>query len=79
MTSGKVAAIHLYGDIGLARKMIGATDPAQVGPRTIRGLWGNHTRQNLVHCSDSSESGAQELKLWFPGSDLFQNKQNHEE
>ena len=50
----------------LSRKTIGATKPADCVPGTIRGDLTVQLQQNLVHGSDSPESAARELKLWFP-------------
>ena len=52
--------------VALSRKTIGATKPAEAAPGTIRGDLTVHLQQNLVHGSDSHESAARELKLWFP-------------
>jgi nucleoside-diphosphate kinase len=52
--------------VALSRKTIGATKPAEAAPGTIRGDLTVHLQQNLVHGSDSPESAAREMKLWFP-------------
>jgi nucleoside-diphosphate kinase len=53
------------------RALAGATDPTAALPGTIRGDfgrdWGLQVQQNLVHGSDSAESAAREIALWFPG------------
>jgi nucleoside-diphosphate kinase len=49
------------------RLMIGATNPAEAAPGTIRGEFGIETTENLVHGSDSHESAAREIALFFPG------------
>jgi nucleoside-diphosphate kinase len=49
------------------RLMIGATNPAEAAPGTIRGDYGIETTENLVHGSDSHESAAREIGLFFPG------------
>ena len=52
------------------RSLAGATDPTAAAPGTIRGDlgrdWGLKVQQNLVHGSDSPESAAREIALWFP-------------
>ena len=52
------------------RSLAGATDPTVAAPGTIRGDlgrdWGLAVQQNLVHGSDSSESAAREIGIWFP-------------
>jgi nucleoside-diphosphate kinase len=51
----------------VVRLMIGATNPAEAAPGTIRGDYGIETTENLVHGSDSHESAAREIALFFPG------------
>jgi len=71
MLSGSVVAIRLEGNrvIEGFRSLAGATDPTLAAPGTIRGDlgrdWGLRVQQNLVHGSDSEESAARELALWF--------------
>jgi len=71
MMSGDVVAIRLEGHrvIEGFRSLAGATDPTNAQPGTIRGDlgrdWGLKVQQNLVHGSDSEESAARELALWF--------------
>jgi nucleoside-diphosphate kinase len=47
--------------------MMGATNPAEAAPGTIRGEFGIETTENLVHGSDSPASAAREIALFFPG------------
>jgi nucleoside-diphosphate kinase len=71
MESGPIVAIRLEGNGVIAgfRSLAGATDPTTAAPGTIRGDlgrdWGLKVQQNLVHGSDSVESAARELALWF--------------
>jgi len=71
MLSGPVVAIRLQGNrvIEGFRSLAGTTDPTTAAPGTIRGDlgrdWGLKVAQNLVHGSDSPESAARELALWF--------------
>ena len=71
MSSGDVVAIKLEGHrvIEGFRSLAGATDPTVATPGTIRGDlgrdWGLKVQQNLVHGSDSEESAARELAIWF--------------
>jgi len=71
MLSGDVVAIELTGNrvIEGFRSLAGPTDPTTAAPGTIRGDlgrdWGTKVVQNLVHGSDSEESAARELALWF--------------
>ena len=72
MSSGPVLAIVAEGQrvIEGFRALAGATDPTAAPPGTIRGDlgrdWGLKVQQNLVHGSDSPESAAREIGLWFP-------------
>jgi nucleoside-diphosphate kinase len=68
ITSSPVVAMVLEGQnaIALSRQMIGATDPLQVAPGTIRGDYTLDKQANLIHGSDSAESATRELALWFP-------------
>jgi nucleoside-diphosphate kinase len=50
------------------RSTIGATDPANAAPGTIRGDLAVSMPDNLVHGSDSPESAAREIALWFSSS-----------
>lgn len=71
MLSGNIVAIKLEGGrvIEGFRSLAGPTDPTTATPGTIRGDlgrdWGTKVVQNLVHGSDSAESAARELALWF--------------
>jgi nucleoside-diphosphate kinase len=47
------------------RELMGPTDPADAPPGTIRGDFADVITENVVHGSDSSESAARELKLFF--------------
>ncbi|HEX9682054.1 MAG TPA: nucleoside-diphosphate kinase [Acidimicrobiales bacterium] len=49
------------------RLMIGSTNPQEAAPGTIRGDLAVNRTENLVHGSDSAESAAREIALWFPG------------
>jgi len=68
MTSGPLVALVLSGDnvIDVVRTMIGVTDGRKAAAGTIRGDFSLSNRENLVHASDSPESAARELALWFP-------------
>jgi nucleoside-diphosphate kinase len=71
MESGPIVAIRVAGQrvIEGFRSLAGTTDPTTAAPGTIRGDlgrdWGVKVQQNLVHGSDSPESAARELALWF--------------
>lgn len=68
VTSGPLLAAVLEGDeaIEVVRAINGATDGRKAAPGTIRGDLSLSNRENLVHGSDSPESAAREIKLWFP-------------
>ena len=51
----------------IVRTMMGSTNPAEALPGTIRGDLGTELTENLVHGSDSAESAAREVALFFPG------------
>jgi nucleoside-diphosphate kinase len=67
-TSGPLVALVLEGDeaIAVVRLLNGATDGRAAAPGTIRGDLSLSNRENLVHASDSEESSAREIALWFP-------------
>jgi nucleoside-diphosphate kinase len=68
VTSGPLVALVLEGDeaIEVVRALNGATDGRKAAPGTIRGDFSLSNRENLVHGSDSEDSAAREIKLWFP-------------
>lgn len=67
ITSGPVVAMEWSGDgaIAVCRTLMGATDPKQAAPGTIRGDLGLVVTENLVHGSDGPESAKRELELFF--------------
>jgi nucleoside-diphosphate kinase len=67
ITSGPTLALVLEGEgaIKLVRTTIGATDPADAAPGTIRGDLSLSMPDNLVHGADSAESAEREIRLWF--------------
>ena len=50
----------------VVRQMMGATDPLQAAPGTIRGDLGNQFTENLIHGSDSADSAEREIAIFFP-------------
>jgi len=72
IVSGPTWALVIEGEGAVAtmRKTIGATNPASAEPGTIRGDLAMSMPDNLVHGSDSLESAAREIGLWFPGDEL---------
>ncbi len=71
ITSGPVVAMVLEGTnaITVARNTMGATNPADAAPGTIRADFGIEIGRNLVHGSDGPETAAFEIGLWF-GDDI---------
>ena len=69
ITATPVVAMRVEGEgaIKVVRRLMGATDPAEAAPGTIRGDLALSMPDNLVHGSDSPESAARELKLFFGG------------
>lgn len=67
ITSGPVVAMEWSGDsaVAVSRSMMGATDPKQAAPGTVRGDLGLAVTHNLVHGSDSVESAERELGIFF--------------
>jgi nucleoside-diphosphate kinase len=72
ITSGPTWALVVEGEGAIAtmRKTIGATNPANAEPGTIRGDLAMSMPDNLVHGSDSPESAAREVALWFSADEL---------
>lgn len=72
ITSGPTWALVVEGEGAIAtmRKTIGATNPADADPGTIRGDLAMSMPDNLVHGSDSPESAEREVALWFSGDEL---------
>jgi nucleoside-diphosphate kinase len=72
ITSGPTWALVVEGDGAIAtlRKTIGATNPAEAAPGTIRGDLAVSMPDNLVHGSDSHESAEREISLWFSADEL---------
>ncbi|MFP5417376.1 MAG: nucleoside-diphosphate kinase [Actinomycetes bacterium] len=68
ITSGPLVAMVMEGEraIEAVRALIGATDGVKATPGTVRGDLCLSGSQNLVHASDSPESAAREIALWFP-------------
>jgi nucleoside-diphosphate kinase len=73
ITSGPLVAAVLEGPnaIAVVRAMNGATRPHEAAPGTIRGDFALETAQNLVHASDSAETAATEIDLWFGSAELL--------
>jgi nucleoside-diphosphate kinase len=68
MTSGPALPLALERDNAVAhlRDVIGATDPAEAKPGTIRKLYAQSKERNAIHASDSPENAAREVAFFFP-------------
>lgn len=73
MTSGPVVVQVLEGEDAIAknRELMGATNPQQAAPGTIRADFAQSIDANAVHGSDSPESAAREIAYFFAASDIF--------
>jgi len=73
MTSGPIVAAVLEKDNAVDdfRKLIGATNPAEAAPGTIRALYATSIGENAVHGSDSDENAAIEGSFHFGGTEMF--------
>lgn len=73
ITSAPVFACVVEGEdaISVVREMNGATDPQDAAPGTIRGDFAVDIGRNIVHGSDSPESAAREIKLWFEEDEIL--------
>jgi nucleoside-diphosphate kinase len=69
ITGGPLVALAVEGPNAVAgvRNMMGATNPVEATPGSLRGDYGLEIGQNLVHSSDSVESGTREIGIFFPG------------
>lgn len=73
MTSGPVMIQVLEGDDAIARnrELMGATDPRQAAPGTIRADFASSIDANAVHGSDGEETAAQEISFFFAGDEIY--------
>ena len=72
MTSGPALALALERDDAVARlrEVIGATDPAEAKPGTVRKLFAESKERNAIHASDSPETAAREVAFFFAEGEL---------
>ncbi len=68
LTSGPIVALAVSGEnaVKAIRAMMGATNPVEAAPGTVRGDLALSIEDNLVHSSSDPEAAERELKLWFP-------------
>lgn len=80
ISSGPVIALVLEGPeaIFAVRQTVGATNPLEASPGTIRHDFALVTSRNLIHASDSTENAAIEIKNWFSPNELFSWERSHE-
>jgi nucleoside-diphosphate kinase len=73
MTSGPILALALERDDAVAhlREVIGATDPAEAAPGTVRALHAENKERNAIHASDSDENARIELAFFFPIQEIL--------
>ncbi len=73
ITSGPVAAMVLEGEnaVAVVRAMMGATNPQDSAPGTIRGDYGMTINKNIIHGSDSTISAAREIDLFFSANEII--------
>ena len=73
ITSAPVIAMVLQGtnSIKVIRKITGATNPLDALPGTIRGDYAMTTQKNIIHASDSQESAAREISLFFKKEEII--------
>ena len=73
ITSGPIIAMVIQGEdvVSLVRKMMGSTNPKDAAPGTIRADYAQITERNIVHGSDSPESAAREIALFFDESEIY--------
>ncbi|HNP84768.1 MAG: nucleoside-diphosphate kinase [Chloroflexi bacterium SZAS-1] len=74
ITSGPVVVAAITGNnvIATIRNTVGATNPSQAAPGTIRGDYAVEIGRNLIHASDSPENGEKELALFFAPNELVE-------
>lgn len=81
ITSGPSVAMVLEGSdaVTVVRKMMGATDPIEADPGTIRGDLGLHIGRNIIHGSDSLTSAEREISLFFSEEEIIDFERIDEE
>ena len=72
LTSGPIVALAVSGEnaVKAIRAMMGATNPVEAAPGTVRGDLALSIEDNLVHSSSDPDAAAAELKLWFPNGTI---------
>ncbi|MHB8126024.1 MAG: nucleoside-diphosphate kinase [Desulfitobacteriaceae bacterium] len=65
--------------VAMARELMGATNPANANPGSIRGAYGMDISRNIIHGSDSTTSAEREINLYFKPAELLDYKKAGEE
>ena len=73
MTSGPVVPVLLERENAIAklREVIGATDPAEAAPGTVRALYADSKERNAIHASDAPETARREVAFFFAAGDVL--------
>ncbi len=76
ITSSPVVAMVVEGKdaVKVVRTLVGATNPIEAQPGTIRGDYGLDVGRNVIHASDSKESAEREISLFFKPEEIFEYK-----
>jgi nucleoside-diphosphate kinase len=79
VASGPIVVTVWQGDraVERVRQIIGATDSQKAAPGTLRKAWGTDQRRNLVHASDSPQSAAREVAMFFSAEDVAPYDPDH--
>lgn len=80
ITSGPVVAMVVEGNnaVKVVRKLVGATNPAEAEPGTIRGDLGMDLGRNVIHASDSLASSEREIKLFFKEEEIISYRREND-
>lgn len=80
ITSGPIVVLAVEGERAIdgCRQLIGATDPLNAAPGSLRGDLAQAIGRNLIHGSDSPASAGRELKLFFNDSDFMSRRHDLE-
>ncbi len=81
VTSGPVIAMVVEGKnaVKIMRNLVGATNPIEASPGTIRGDFGMEIGRNVIHASDSKESAEREINLFFKPEEIVEYKRIDED
>jgi nucleoside-diphosphate kinase len=76
ISSGPIFVSVLEGDnaVQKSRELIGATDPAEASPGTIRRDWGTDVKRNAIHGSDGKDSASWEIAFFFKTDEIYSSR-----